>query len=75
MQLPIRGRSMKSFDVWRTVDLLTNTFGSDAERVALQLADAWETEGDITMNLIWNRVSQSIRDLRRQDRAQDEIVH
>jgi hypothetical protein len=66
---------MKSFDVWRTVDLLTNTFGPDAERVALQLADAWETEGDVTMNLIWSRVSRSIRDLRRQDRAEDEIVH
>ena len=66
---------MKSFDVWRTVDLLTNNFGSDAERVALQLADAWETEGDATMNLIWNRVGRSIRDLRRQNRADDEIVH
>jgi hypothetical protein len=66
---------MKSFDVWRTVDLLTNNFGSDAERIALQLADAWESEGDITMNLIWSRVSQSIRDLRRQGRAQGESVH
>jgi hypothetical protein len=66
---------MKSFDVWRTVDLLTNTFGSDAERVASQLADAWENEGDATMNLIWSRVSQSIRDLRRQNRGHGEIVH
>ena len=66
---------MKSFDVWRTVDLLTTTFGSDAERIALQLADAWETEGDETMNLIWSQVSRSIRDLRRQDRAEGEIVH
>ena len=66
---------MKSFDVWRTVDLLSNNFGPDAERIALQLADAWETEGDTTMNLIWSRVSRSIRDLRRQDRADGEIIH
>ena len=66
---------MKSFDVWRTVDLLTSTFGSDAELIASQLADAWESEGDATMNLIWNRVSQSIRDLQRLDRGQGESVH
>jgi hypothetical protein len=66
---------MKSFNVWRTVDLLTNTFGSDAERIALQLADAWETEGDEKMNLIWSQVSRSIRDLRRQNRVDGESVH
>ena len=52
-------------DVWRTASALVTEHGRDAPFVARLRADALLAQYDVDGHLLWKRITQAVRELRR----------
>ena len=63
---------MDEFDIWRSANILIQTWGEEADLVATRRADALMAEGNTEGFSVWCRVANAIDDLRRQKPSASE---
>lgn len=66
---------ISDLDIYRTASVLIREHGNEADLVAAMRADSFLEAGDIDGSAVWKRVLKAIKEIRREERREGEVVN